>query len=169
MTSPRRIRGVLFQMGRDPVAIELAEKPFGNGHDVNLLTALYEAISCNLVEKVTISDLVDIVIDEEGAIRDENNSNEPSAFNRTWRMFDAAVDIYGHAVAVGFDEDSGEWVSLTADGVVDACSRVVAVAGAATFAAVHDRTNYQLSVGWVPTIGQARAWIDDGKPWQGVS
>lgn len=163
MTAPRKIRGVYFPMGRPPEAIELTETPYVHSRAPSLLPAMYEAIGCELVEKVTIADPpdgVDIVCDEEGMLRPCNTKGEPNVSNRTWRVFGpdfgpGSVSIVGHALAVGFNEETGEWISLTPRGVVDACARVTYANADLPRAVAH----------FTPTLAQATAWIERGVRW----
>lgn len=118
------------------------------------LRALYEAIGCNVVERVVLDRsgaAADLWVDEEALLKDD------VAPNRFWSFFDGRdlvmnwYKIYGHVVAVGVDHATGILRTPTAEEI----NAVMTLAS---------------PLGRGPRdLRAVRRWLVEGVPWDGVA
>lgn len=99
------VRGILFPIDGPPRPVSLVHDDRGS-----LLTALYATVGCSLVERFALAPGVDLIMDEEGALVDGY------VLARGWERDGELWQLAGNVVAVGVDEDKGEWVTPSVEG-----------------------------------------------------
>ena len=81
----------------------------------NNLEGIYSAVGCDTFERVNISEKEDLLIDEEGLLKDYN-----WGFCFTSRF--GTVQIMGNGIIVGFNED-GDYIDCSSS-LMEICSNV---------------------------------------------
>ena len=96
---PENVKGILI----DPDKQEVKEVTFPNNLD-----GYYELLDCELIDRVSIDDNHDLVVDDEGLYK-----GHETAFS----VVGVEGMFVGKAVIVGVNPEEGEWIDCTLDKV----------------------------------------------------
>jgi len=147
-SDPRRYASVT--VGALVPVILYPDTPCGDTH----LKALYEAIGCDMVERVVLDAsgaAAELYIDEEGLLR-QAPPNRMWSYVAPTRVIKDWYKILGHAVAVGVDRDRGVLRTPT----LEEALRAVAL------------TN-QLGDDKPPNVAALQRWLVAGLAWPGAT